>query len=70
MPEGCTPARLSKTIDGYDRQRLDDCLAARGLVVHAPVVSVSENGRRVGFEDGGAVWVLPRWIAPARLGHA
>jgi hypothetical protein len=54
-------------VDGYDRERLARCLAARGLIVDPrEIVAVEQGGSIVTFADGESVITLPRWIEEAR----
>jgi len=60
--------RARASFDGYNRERLARCLAARGLVIApAEIAGVSRSGARIDLTgDRASVWVLPRWIEEAR----
>jgi hypothetical protein len=55
-------------VDGYDREKLAGCLAARGLVLPSDqIVGVAADGGRVDFAYDASIWVFPGWIKDARL---
>lgn len=61
------PTEPPKTVDGYDRQRLTECLQARGLITDDEIIGIQRGGARIDYQFGDSVWILPRWIADAKL---